>query len=139
MTISVAKDHVSKRTWWTESLTWLADIDFVPYLRYLEFRGVYLSPPHRPFLETLTMYRTRPDIIFEYDGQVAFIRDDGKIPLSQVPMRTAEDDANEKDEHAWEDEEEKRAKIEHAKAQARKRDVEIRMANPACLKPPSEP
>ncbi|KAF1842162.1 uncharacterized protein K460DRAFT_370150 [Cucurbitaria berberidis CBS 394.84] len=89
VTISVAKDHVSKKTRLNGFLNWLCDKDFVPKLRFLEFRGVYLRPDHRNFLDFLTKRRPALEIIYEYTGEAELIRDMASVPLSRVPQRPA--------------------------------------------------
>ncbi|KAG9379722.1 hypothetical protein A1F94_010078 [Pyrenophora tritici-repentis] len=64
---------------------------FVPKLRYLEFRGLYISSGggRVRFLEFLTKCRPALEIVFEYDdgndGLQALIRDMSRTPLSRVP------------------------------------------------------
>ncbi|PZD36017.1 hypothetical protein A1F97_08468 [Pyrenophora tritici-repentis] len=90
--INVVKGNTSKRTRLNSTLDWLTDkSSFVPKLRYLEFRGLYISSGggRVRFLEFLTKCRPALEIVFEYDdgndGLQALIRDMSRTPLSRVP------------------------------------------------------
>ncbi|RAR10227.1 hypothetical protein DDE83_005189 [Stemphylium lycopersici] len=108
VTISVVKGQTSKRTRLNSTLDWLMDKDFVTKLRYLEFRGVYLSPGHYNFLEFLTKRRPALELVYEYGRKAVLIRDMESVPLSHVPAvgeastSVARQELN--DEEDWEEE-----------------------------------
>jgi hypothetical protein len=83
----VAKTHISKKTRLTSFLDSLTDKEFVPSLRYFEFRDVYHSNTHRNFLDFLTKRRPQLDMVFGWGSKAELIRDMSRVSLSLVPKR----------------------------------------------------
>jgi hypothetical protein len=113
VTITVANGSISERTRLNMFMEWLVDRDFVPGLRYLEFRGVF----QKFHLHTLLNYETkcRPaiEIMYEWDGRAVLVRDFEDTPLLHWPDQSATTSANstqaksnleEEVEEDWEDE-----------------------------------
>jgi hypothetical protein len=71
----------------TSFLDSLTDKEFVPGLRYFEFRVVYHSNTHRNFLDFLTKRRPQLEMVFRWGSKAELIRDMSPVSLSLVPKR----------------------------------------------------